>query len=143
LADGSRVYPRAVRDRTTAQVLAEALRAAAAFDERLRDFRELDQDLARRLETLVGLLRASGTEVEFLLVPYHRVMFERYHASDDYRIVFAAERRFHDLAASLNVPVRGAYDPAACGCDESEFLDAGHPRETCVARILQAHASVR
>ena len=136
LGDGSRVYPRTIRERTTAQVWAEALRSASVVDDRLRDFRELDETLVHRLEILVRLLRAGGADVEFLLVPYHRAMLERYHASDDYRLVFTAEQRFRDLAASLQVRVRGAYDPASCGCDESEFLDAGHPRETCMTKIL-------
>ena len=78
LADGSRVYPRTIRERTTAEVHAEAVAAAAALDDRLRDFRELDESLVTQLETLVGLLRAGGAEVEFLLVPYHRIMLERY-----------------------------------------------------------------
>ncbi len=138
LADGSRLYPGRIRERTPAAARAEAVRAAAVADDRLRDFRELDESLVRRLDTLVGILRAGGTEVEFLLAPYHRVMIQRYQTSDEYRMVFEAERRFRDLAASLRVRIRGAYDPAACGCDQSEFLDAGHPRESCMTKILQS-----
>jgi hypothetical protein len=137
MADGSRVYPKRIRERTTAAVHAEAVRTAAGFDDRLRDFHVLDESLVGRLETFVDFLRARGTGVQFVLVPYHRVMLERYRASADYRMVFAAEQRFRDLAARLRVGIRGAYDPAACGCDDSEFMDAGHPRETCVMKILQ------
>jgi hypothetical protein len=137
LADGSRVYPRTIRERTTEAVRADAIRTAAGFDDRLRNFRAIDEALVGRLESLVDFLRARGTEVELLLVPYHRVMLDRYRASEEYDMVFAAERRFRDLAAKAHVAIRGGYDPAACGCDDSEFLDAGHPRDTCVTKILQ------
>lgn len=100
LPDGSRVYPRRIRERDAAQVRAEAIRGAAEPDERLRDFRELDEGLVRRLEELIGVPRAQGTDVEFLLAPYHPILLQRYHAAEDYRMVFAAEQRFRDLAAS-------------------------------------------
>jgi hypothetical protein len=32
--------------------------------------------------------------------------------------------------------VLGAYDPIACGCDESDFINAAHPKDSCLGRIL-------
>jgi hypothetical protein len=140
LADGSRVYPKTIRDRKTEQVRAAAVRTAGASDERLLNFDELDERLVSRLEMLVRDLRAGGATVEFLLAPYHPVTLEKYRTAYEYRMVFPAERRFRQLAVSLNVPIRGDYDAAACGCDDSELLDGGHPRDTCVAKILSGTA---
>jgi hypothetical protein len=136
LADGSRIYPKTIRDRDAGQVRAEAVRTASASDARLLNFHGLDEPLVRRLEMLVRDIRAGGATVEFLLAPYHPVTLEQYRTSYEYRMVFPAERRFRQLAVSLDVPIRGDYDPAACGCDDSEMLDGGHPRDTCVAKIL-------
>jgi hypothetical protein len=136
LADGSRVYPRSIHERDAAHVRADAVRTAAAIDERLQDYRELDRTRVQTLEAIVTALRARGATVEFLLVPYHPITIARYRSSPEHRMVFAAEARYRELAARWRVAIRGDYDPSACGCDESEFLDAGHARESCVAKVL-------
>jgi len=40
------------------------------------------------------------------------------------------------------VPVIGSFDPRRSGCDETEFLDGVHPRESCIHRVLTVRSAV-
>ena len=51
-------------------------------------------------------------------------------------MVFAAESRYREMADTLRLPIRGGYDPVAAGCEDADFLDGGHTRESCPAKIF-------
>jgi hypothetical protein len=55
-------------------------------------------------------------------------------------MVFAAERRFREMAEALRLPIRGSYDPSDAGCEDADFLDGGHARESCPAKIFSRPA---
>jgi hypothetical protein len=102
----------------------------------LRDFVEVDGLLLRQLETFVAAMQQRGARVVLLLSPYHPDAWASVIRPDRYPMVAASEVAFRQAAARTGAEVRGSFDPARCGCAESEFVDPVHPTESCMARLV-------
>lgn len=144
MPDGSRMYPRSVRDRTPEQVEGMAVARAAALHRapELAAFARVDAVSARRFEALIAFLRAHHVEVALVLAPFHPTLVRLLRASNDYGPFSTAEVFYRGLATRLAVPIGGSYDDVVAGCTGDEFYDSEHPRESCVARILRTMSVV-
>jgi len=140
LPDGSRVYPRSVRDRTAAQLEGMAVAGAALMrsDDRYTHFKKIDDEAAGELAALFAFLTSRGTDVALFLGPLHPTMIGLLRESGDYAVFEDAARTYHAIAAQLHLPLGGSFDGAAAGCAGAEFYDPDHPREPCVNRIVHA-----
>jgi hypothetical protein len=133
--DGSHIYPLTNRSRGLEQIRQAAVRYTTEQDAYLEGFTELDGELADRLRALLRFLRSRGVAVDLLLVPFHPRTYDLL-ARSPTRIDLAAEPFTRRLADQAGVPVIGSFDPRRSGCDETEFLDGVHPRESCIRRVL-------
>jgi len=138
-SDGSRVYPRSVRERTPAQVDGLAVSSASDIrrDPETAAFTELDAFAMRRFEALLGFVARRGTHVAFLLPPYHPATVRLLRDAGVFTSFDMAERYYRDVAARFRIPIAGSFDPASTGCDATEFYDGHHPRESCLGRIVR------
>jgi hypothetical protein len=137
--DGSHTYPRTVRSRGLAEIRQAAVRYTTEPDAYLERFTELDAGIADQLRALVRFLRSRGVVVDLLLVPFHPRTYDLL-ARSLTRIDLAAESFTRRLADHAGVSVIGSLDPRKCGCDETEFVDGVHPRESCIRRVLSVRS---
>jgi hypothetical protein len=141
MPDGSRQYPRSVRDRTPEQTRQLAIaEAAAPLDSYAAGFRELDPWSQTRLEALVAFLQSHGTRVTFLLAPFHPELARRRRSVPEFQINAEAERYFRALAARRHIDVLGSYDADASGCGAEDLYDPSHPRPACLTKIFALRA---
>ncbi|MCW5887904.1 MAG: DUF1574 family protein [Anaerolineales bacterium] len=128
LSDGSRVYG----DEEEKRSAAELQKLVSTAVDNLSPFNQLDPFFMQVFETFVAGLQAEGVEVVFFLAPYPPAM---YTADAMQPSAQAVEQYLHSFAAQHGITVVGSYDPAALGCDASEFYDAVHPRPSCIAKL--------
>jgi hypothetical protein len=136
-ADGSWAYPESFRKRTIQQVHADAVdycNTTPVF--LLGSFTEVDPSATSLLEEFVETLKFDGVEVVFYLAPFHPFTYNYLINSEKYRIIANVESYLRELGKSKGIRVLGSYNPAACGCAESEFYDGSHPKETCIEKIF-------
>jgi hypothetical protein len=87
-----------------------------------------------------GFLEAN-LQVVFVLPPIHPEALELLRQTAWGPRIDACERFMNSLAARHNLPVVGSFDPSASGCDSSQFFDAIHPADSCVAHIIGSWAA--
>jgi hypothetical protein len=83
-------------------------------------------------------LKANGTRVILVLIPFHPIMFEDLKSHPEFRQVLLEESYFREFAREQGISLLGAYDPGAVGCSGTEFFDGLHPIESCISRVLRS-----
>jgi hypothetical protein len=53
------------------------------------------------------------------------------------RIFLKIEDQFRKIAKQNNIQLIGSYDPKRVGCNESEFYDGMHPKESCMKKVIK------
>ena len=140
LADGSRLDGRAIRERSAAEGRMRAVRDAAPPFAGLEHFSALSPARERELTLATRFLAGVGVRVTFALMPFHPLVHQILFSSSAYAMVGRAEQRFRALGRELGVAVRGSYDPGACRCLDTDFVDGIHPTAPCSARALTVAA---
>jgi hypothetical protein len=134
LADGSLRFPRAVRELSAADVR-KRMQMKGALNVSLTKV-DIDDKAEEELDAFLELLRRQRVQVVPLFVPFHPALREIFGSSRAYASYMQAEARFRSLAQRHGLTIVGSYDPGVCGCTEADFIDARHPKESCVSRIL-------
>lgn len=102
---------------------------------------ELDADVKAEFDAFIRFLLRAEIQVVFVLPPIHPEALEILRQTHWGPRIEAGERFMNSLAARHNLPVVGSFDPSASGCDSSQFFDAIHPADSCVAHILGSWAA--
>ncbi|RME58018.1 DUF1574 domain-containing protein [Candidatus Parcubacteria bacterium] len=96
----------------------------------------VDDDINRqKYISLIHFLKENGVRVVIVLSPYHPDLFQRIKREKPEFLTI--ENEFRKIAANLNIPIIGSYDPALVGCDATEFYDGMHPKESCMKKVLK------
>jgi hypothetical protein len=138
LADGSLVYPAAIRNRSSEDVRIRAVgnaKRGAIYS--LGGFSQLDGRAMRALDAWIQSMIDDGIEVTLFLPPYHPASYAIMTSNPRYAAVDEAAVYLRGLARDRGAYLVGDYDGARAGCSEAEFTDDMHPRDTCVSRIFQ------
>ena len=131
-ADGSVHFIRTAR--SSAELREAALRFAGETEVFSLGRYEPDAGAKELLDALAADAAPAGTEVRFIVLPYHQAARSRIEERPQYRGLidgFAAELRGRGFSLCE------AQDPAASGCAPEEFEDAMHPLESCHEKILR------
>lgn len=131
--DGSHIYELSYANRTEAEYSIE-------FPELLEfgnmhNF-ERSPRLQSRLIALLSFLKDQEIRVILVLPPYHPALYQQIESKSPG--ILQAEEAFIQIAAELDLPVFGGYDPAQSGCSSSHFYDGMHPKSSCMKKALQS-----
>jgi hypothetical protein len=143
LPDGSIRYGAAYREVSAAEVMEKARAYTLGTVYSLDGFTALSSRLQDLLTELVAAVRADGSEIELLLVPYHPLVYDVLGADPKYEQVAAFEAWVQDQARSLDIPLRGALDPSRLGLGNRDFYDGMHVRDEALASVLNFTGSNR
>lgn len=134
--DGSRMYSLKYANRTSEETAAYIQSRAEASLYALNKYSEIDERYWSIFWSLLTALNADGNANIIIFLPaYHPIAYERinYQVS----IVGDLEQRIRSKAVLLGIEVRGSYDSSIAGCEQDEFYDEIHPRESCIERQLK------
>lgn len=106
----------------------------------IENFKELDAELRLQYEQLVDTLLAEEMELIIYLEPYHPIMLKE--ASENYPIVFEAERWLKKMAADRSLRVIGSFDHTKLDFDADDFYDAMHLKQSAVTELIQRNAPI-
>lgn len=130
-ADGSRVYGLANVNRTPEQVL-RGIGSILDYSMKSYVFDAARQDDFERLVTHYK----GRANVVIVLSPYHPAVYAR--MEKERRVFLEIEESFVAMGKRLGVKVAGSYNPAAVGCEATDFYDGMHPKDSCMAKVLSS-----
>ena len=73
-------------------------------------------------------------DVILLLSPYHYTSYKLTLKRIPYYLKM--EKKFEKLSEDLNIKIIGSYNPLKIKCEEKEFVDHMHPKESCMIKII-------
>jgi hypothetical protein len=136
LADGSLVYDKAMRLRSSEEAERLALEYGVKWRDRIDRVGRLEPARQAEFEDFVDHLMSSGVRVIIYLGPYHPTTYAYFLRERDLRVGGEVEDYVRSMAAARDIEVLGSYDPARAGVGPDDFFDALHVRETGVAKIF-------
>ena len=144
LADGSVSWDTQFRDAPQAVVDRRA-KDAVAMDpvEFLGKFDHLSVHYKKLLIDFVSYLQRKHIKVEFLLAPFHPVVYSAFMRKNNYRNVLVTEDFFKSIAKQKGIEVYGSFDPAKFNFDNSDFYDGFHCNVDALTKIMNSRTSSR
>ncbi|MEG0752175.1 MAG: hypothetical protein RR998_06925 [Oscillospiraceae bacterium] len=124
--------------------------AATATERALRTIPNIlgleDYDVLRgrkydELKSFLESVKEDGVDVQLVMFPICSYLYDYMGENANrahYSNFFLSESMFRELAAELDVPIYGSFNPHSLGCDMNNFYDGYHLRDASVAEILSA-----
>lgn len=132
-ADGSIQYPVDFRNWSYDQVMAEVLDQAGTIGA-MHGFEQMDPYWTDLFDRFIRHVQAQGTNVVFLLTPYHPfIALHVYNNPQGLTGFFEVEPWLREYAAQHDIPLYGSYHAGRVGVQESMFFDGVH----CKPQALQ------
>lgn len=104
-------------------------------------FGEVDREVQREFEAFLGFLRRQQIGVVLVLPPVHPLLIEKVRSAPFGATITAVERYLDSVARQNNLQILGSFDAARAGCDEGDFFDGVHAKESCLDHIIAPWAS--
>lgn len=79
------------------------------------------------------LINFHEKEVILVLSPYHLPSYELTIASKPFYLDL--ENKFKKLSEEIDIKIIGSYNPLKIPCNQNEFYDAMHPKDSCMIKI--------
>lgn len=103
----------------------------------LGNYIKFSEDYKKIFSLMVEYLQKQNIEVEFVLVPYHPIVYDYFRQNNSYHIVFDTEKYFKEFAAARSIKLYGSYDPAQYNLENISFYDAFHTDGKAMKTIMQ------
>lgn len=103
----------------------------------LEDYFEMDPNDVALFEKMIKDMMANGIKVNLLMFPYHPDVYKQIKVNKRYRMVQQVEQYYHNLSDSLDIELKGSFDPERCGLRASDFMDFSHLRKEGVIKLLK------
>lgn len=122
--------PQAVVDRRAHDIIStDPMEYLGRFDHLSGHYKKL-------LEDFVSYLQSKQIKVEFLLTPFHPVVYSNFLRKGDYRNVLASEVFFKRLAKKRGIEIYGSFDPHKTNLVSSDFYDGLHCTANGLVKIM-------
>ena len=95
---------------------------------------EYDSEAIANLEAFVSYLKSNNVMVTLVLSPYHPQLYQLMETQKP--IFLEIEDWYRDFAKENEISITGSYDGALVGCNEIDFYDSMHPKNSCMNKIF-------
>lgn len=135
--DGSLLYDKAFREQSQEAIDASALYQTSNFSF-VEYYTAVDEDRLEVFEAYLAYVKGLGVNVILILTPYHPIAYDNAaEKADHYAGFMATEPAVRRVAAALDIPVYGSYNPHAIpGVSSADFYDGIHCRGECIAKFF-------
>ncbi|MFA5072327.1 MAG: hypothetical protein WC539_00270 [Nitrospirota bacterium] len=90
------------------------------------------------LNSFIEEILSHNIQLEFILMPYHPLVYDFLVANTKYKIIEELERYIQEIALNKKILLRGSYNPRNLGLNGSHFYDGMHLNERGVRVIFEA-----
>ncbi len=135
--DGSLVYSKELREQSQEAVDAAALQQTMNFF-LVEYYDKVDAQRLDIFKQFLSYVQSRGVNVILILTPYHPIPYDNaVEKADHYSGFVSTEPAIRRVAAALDIPVYGSYNPHAIkGVTAADFYDGIHCRGTCIGKYF-------
>lgn len=143
LADGSIYYDKNYRNNSVDKVNELARNTIAKEIYGLSHYPKISDESRILFTRFIEYLQEQKVEVEFLLSPYHPIVYEYFKNTKSYHMVFESEKYFRNYAKAHHIKIYGSYDPQKYNLSHADFYDGYHCKPMVLARLLGVESLAR
>ncbi len=132
--DGSIIYPFKVRFQKDDITRKNAKEYVSKELYCLENFKQLSK--IKDFEAFIFYLMRKGVHIEFVLFPYHPIVYDYIETNRDYSNVLNAEKYLIDFAKRNSLKLYGSYNPYKLQVSSQAFTDGMHGKEAIAEKIL-------
>jgi len=136
LSDGSISYNLEYRNVTIQDIDKKAKYHISGNIYALERYTSFDEKYLHLFNMFVDEILSNNIEVEFILMPYHPLVYDFLVSKKDYKIVIDFEKYIKDYAGLKNIPVTGSLNPHLYNLNSFHFYDGMHLNEKGVDAVL-------
>ena len=136
LIDGSISYNLKYRNVTIQDIDKRAISYISGDIYSLERYASFDEKNLHLFNMFVDEMLSNNIEVEFILAPYHPLVYDFLVSKKDYKIVIDFEKYIKNFAGLKNIPVTGSLNPHLYNLNSSHFYDGMHLNEKGVDTVL-------
>ena len=127
LRDGKRVYANNnTEEKIKAKVIEYSMNKYQFSDEYYEIYKSFIEHLTE----------VHNKEVVLVLTPYHLPSYKI--TIQEKPFYLDLEAKFKKLSKETNIKIIGSYEASSIPCDENEFYDHMHPKNTCMKKIINS-----
>jgi len=82
------------------------------------------------------LTNVHNKEVILVLPPYYLPSYKL--TTQEKPFYLDLESKFKELSKATNIKIIGSYDASSIPCDDNEFYDYMHPKDSCMKKITNS-----
>ena len=127
LRDGKRVY---ANNNTEEKIKAEVIEYS------MNKYQFSDEYYEIYKSFIEHLTEVHNKEVVLVLTPYHLPSYKI--TIQEKPFYLDLEAKFKKLSKETNIKIIGSYEASSIPCDENEFYDHMHPKNTCMKKIINS-----
>ena len=127
LRDGKRVY---ANNNTEEKIKAEVIEYS------MNKYQFSDEYYEIYKSFIEHLTEVHNKEVVLVLTPYHLPSYKI--TIQEKPFYLDLEAKFKKLSKEKNIKIIGSYEASSIPCDENEFYDHMHPKNTCMKKIINS-----
>ncbi len=136
LSDGSISYDAKCRNVTIQDVDNQARSYIAGAIYSLEKYSTFDKEYIYLFNKFVDEILSNNIQLEFVLMPYHPLVYDFFSSNNKYQIVLEFERYLKNFAMNKKIPLVGSFNPHAFNLNSSHFYDGMHLNERGVEIVL-------
>lgn len=137
LVDGTISYGYDYRNKTGSDVESAALNYINGNIYSIESFNEISKKIKTEFKKfIVGLLK-NDIEIEFLLMPYHPIVWKHIEENEKYKTVQEVEAYIYDFAIKNSITITGSYNPEQFALSSDDFYDGMHLSPDGIEKVLK------
>lgn len=137
LTDGTITYGLEYRTRSETEINNAAIEYINGNIYSIENFKEISETIRNDFEIFIKKILKEGVEIEFLLMPYHPIVWKHIDENRKYEKVKEVESFIYDCASKNNIKIIGSYDPEPFRLTSSDFYDGMHLSPDGIEKVIQ------
>lgn len=137
LTDGTVTYGNDYRTRSVREVEDGAKGYIIGGIYSIENFNEISEKIKTKFENFIVDLLKNDIEIEFLLMPYHPIVWKHIEENEKYKMVQDVEAYIYDFAHKKNIKITGSYNPEPFRLSSTDFYDGMHLSPDGIEKVLR------
>lgn len=105
-----------------------------------RDY-HFSPEVEHTFSNLVDYLLRQKVKVAFVMTPYHHHVSKLAKERGLTEPFEVTELKVRSIAKNKKVMLIGSFSPSRVGCNRHEFMDAAHPNDSCMRKVMKFNTS--
>lgn len=103
----------------------------------IENFNDISEEIKTKFENFIVDLLKNGIEIEFLLMPYHPIVWQHIEENEKYKAVQDVESYMYNFANKNSIKITGSYNPEPFMLSSTDFYDGMHLSPDGIKKVLK------